>query len=382
MPVTIFFSYAHKDEQLLIELKKHLSTLKQSGLINIWHDRDISAGTYWEQQIKIHLNEAQIILLLISSDFMDSDYCNGVEMQQALERHDLGKARVIPIILRYVSWKEGVLGKLQALPKDGIPVKSWPDQDEALYNVTEGIRKVIEEIAPKSSPSSSIQSTQQVLQTPLPTNHLDTSQKMKEQWLEEGDRLYGLKRYSEALATYERAIQLDSNYATAYNNKGRALMRLKRYVEALTACEQAIQLDSNYATAYNNKSWALIRLKRYVEALTACEQAIQLDSNYVGAYNNKSWALIRLKRYEEAIAACERAISLDPNYAPAYNNKGWAFNRMKRYQDGLAACEQAIILDPNLAVAYQNKGKALTGLDRKAEAQKAYEKARQLGYRA
>src|SRR5437667_12844135 len=102
MPVKIFFCYAHEDEQLLNKLKSHLFPLKRAGLIDVWYDRDISAGTDWEQQIKGQLNAAQIILLLVSPDFMASDYCYGIEMQRALERHELREARAIPIILRHV----------------------------------------------------------------------------------------------------------------------------------------------------------------------------------------------------------------------------------------------------------------------------------------
>jgi TIR domain len=147
MPVTIFFCYAHEDESLLLKLKTHLFPLKRVGLVDIWHDRDISTGTDWEQQIKAQLNTAQIILLLVSPDFMDSDYCYGIEMQRALERHDRGEARVIPIILRPVYW-QGLLGKIQALPTDAKPVmsSSWQYQDKAFFNVTEGIRKVVEQM--------------------------------------------------------------------------------------------------------------------------------------------------------------------------------------------------------------------------------------------
>src|SRR6266581_3119152 len=241
MPVKIFFCYAHEDEQLLNKLKNHLFPLKRTRLIDVWHDRDISAGTDWEQQIKSHLNQAQIILLLVSPDFMVSDYCYGIEMQRALERHDLGEARVIPIILRYVYW-QGVLGKLQALPTDARPIKSWPDLDEALYNVTEGIRKVIEEITPKSSPPSPVLSPQPVSQTPLPTNLPDKSQKTKEQWLEEGNEFYNLKQYPKALAAYEQAIRLDPNDAYAYNSKGYILNKLNRKREAELAYDKARQL--------------------------------------------------------------------------------------------------------------------------------------------
>jgi hypothetical protein len=154
MPVKIFFCYAHEDEPLLNILKTHLRPLQRAGLIDVWHDRDISAGTEWEQQIKEQLNSAQIILLLVSPDFMDSNYCYSIEMQRALERHDRGEALVIPVILRHIYWLGAPFGKLQALPKDAKPVKSWPDPDEAFFNVAEGIRKAVEEVMPKHTPPS------------------------------------------------------------------------------------------------------------------------------------------------------------------------------------------------------------------------------------
>ena len=87
MAVSIFFCYAHEDEALLNKLKTYLKPLQRQGLIDVWHDRDISAGTEWEQEISERLNEAKIILLLVSPDFMNSDYCYSVEMKRALERH-------------------------------------------------------------------------------------------------------------------------------------------------------------------------------------------------------------------------------------------------------------------------------------------------------
>lgn len=148
MAVKIFFCYAHEDEPLLNELKAHLRPLQRQGLIEVWYDRDISAGSEWEWQIDSQLNTAQIILLLVSSDFMDSDYCYGIEMQRALERHEIGDARVIPIILRHVLWQGTPLGQLQALPMDAKPVISanWHNQDEAFFNVAKGIRKAATEM--------------------------------------------------------------------------------------------------------------------------------------------------------------------------------------------------------------------------------------------
>ncbi len=158
MAVTIFFCYAHEDEALLNKLKAHLRPLQREGLIDIWYDRNISAGTGWEHAIQQHLDAAQLILLLISPDFMNSDYCYGIEMQRALERHARGEARVVPIILRPAYWHGKPLGSLQALPTDGKPVTSpyWHDLDSALYDVTAGIYKVVEHMTPAPSTSAPI----------------------------------------------------------------------------------------------------------------------------------------------------------------------------------------------------------------------------------
>lgn len=148
-PIEIFYSYSHRDEELRRELEKQLSLLERSGVIRTWHDRKIGAGGEWEVQISEHLNRAHIILLLISSDFLASDYCYDVEMSQALKRHEAGDARVIPIILRDVDWMRSPFGKLQALPTDARPVTSWPNQDEAFANIARGIRAAVENLAPR-----------------------------------------------------------------------------------------------------------------------------------------------------------------------------------------------------------------------------------------
>ena len=143
-PIEVFFSYAHKDEDLRDELAKHLTLLQRQKVIKAWHDRNISAGTEWKDQIDVHLESAHIILLLISSDFLASDYCYDIEMKRAMDRHQANEARVIPIILRPCDWTSAPFGKLQALPKDAKPVTTWANRDEAFLNIAQGIRKVVE----------------------------------------------------------------------------------------------------------------------------------------------------------------------------------------------------------------------------------------------
>ncbi len=145
--VEIFLSYAHKDRVWKDKLVEHLSLLKQQGCIAMWYDQDISAGVEWQQAIREHLDQAQIILLLISSSFMASERCYCMEMMRALERHDTGEARIIPIILRPVDWQNTPFGKLQPLPLDGRPITRLSNKDKAFFEVSQGIRKAIEEVS-------------------------------------------------------------------------------------------------------------------------------------------------------------------------------------------------------------------------------------------
>ena len=146
-PTEVFFSYAHEDEQLMKELVKHLGILKRQGVIRGWRDRNIAAGTEWNEQIERYLNTAGVILLLVSADFISSDYAWGVEVSRAMERHHAGEARVIPVILRPVEgWLAAPFGKLQAAPTDGRPVTSWPNRDAAFADVAGHIRRSVEEL--------------------------------------------------------------------------------------------------------------------------------------------------------------------------------------------------------------------------------------------
>jgi hypothetical protein len=154
--IRVFLSYAHKDERLRVELEKHLSVLRRSAIIEAWHDRRITPGAQINREIDLHLESSDLVLLLISPDFMDSDYCYRREMRTALRRHAKGQARIIPIILRPVDWLGTPIGKLLALPRDGKPVTSWHKRDEALLDVAKGVRLAAEEMGPKRGGSISI----------------------------------------------------------------------------------------------------------------------------------------------------------------------------------------------------------------------------------
>ena len=145
-PLRTFISYAEEDGQYCIQLKKHLAGLRRQGIIEIWEFKKASAGSEWENMLYEKLDSSNLILLLVSSDFQDSDYCWDVEMKRALKLHEEGQTRVIPIVIRAVLWEEWPLAHLLVLPSNGLPVASWDVQDEAWTNVVIGIRKVCDEL--------------------------------------------------------------------------------------------------------------------------------------------------------------------------------------------------------------------------------------------
>jgi hypothetical protein len=146
IPLRLFCSYAHADEALRAALETHLANLQRQGLIEHWHHRDISAGADRARTIDEHLERADVIVLLVSADFLASGYIFDVELARAMEKHHTGNARVIPILIRPCDWSGAPFGELPALPKDAKPVTTWPNQDEAWTDIAKGIRRAVEDI--------------------------------------------------------------------------------------------------------------------------------------------------------------------------------------------------------------------------------------------
>jgi hypothetical protein len=140
----LFFSYSHEDEAYRLKLEKQLRVLVRQGVIRPWGFRKIGAGDDWKGQIDDHLSRAKVILLLVSPDFLASDYCYDIEMKRAMERHEARDALVIPVILRHCLWDKTPFAKLQALPTDGRPIKDWPDEDAVFADIARGIQFQVE----------------------------------------------------------------------------------------------------------------------------------------------------------------------------------------------------------------------------------------------
>jgi TIR domain len=252
-PLEIFCCYARKDQSLLKELVIHLTPLQRRGLIVIKSDININAGAVWEEEIKKHLNTAQIILLLISPDFIASEYCYSTEMQQALERHDSGEARVIPIILRPTNWKGAPFDKLQVLPTNAKPVtdrRSWLTEDEALNDVAEGIRIVVEGISKSSLAKTSLQVKVERSNPPIPYKQNEPSEPMYRAATEE--------QFHEAMVNLYHETYKAIHYRATY---------FYRMVNELGGVETAHRLIAKESTEGFTKLWEEGRLDLSVEAL-------------------------------------------------------------------------------------------------------------------
>ena len=308
--INLFYCYVREDKALRDELEKHLSWLKRRYQLKNWHDREILPGEEWEQAIDAHLNSAHIILLLISPDFMASDYCFGREMQRALERHREGTCRVIPILLRPTYWEEAPFSHLQLLPGEAGCVTTWSNRDEAFREVVIGISRTIKDLLAS----------------------LNTR---------EAETYYDLKRYEEALTALDEALRLDPDYVRAYYNKSLVLHDLARYEEALATCEQYIRLEPGDAKAYYHKGYILNSLNRYEGALQALEQALRLVPDYAPACTSKGYILNNIGRYEEALAAFEQGLRFNPDDEKAYHGKGMVLYNLKRYEEAERAFEKA-----------------------------------------
>jgi len=375
-------------------LRKHLMPLQRRGLITIWSDTDIDAGTAWEDEIKKHLNSAQIILLLISPDFMASDYCYSTEMEQALQRNAQNEARVIPIILRPTAWKGAPFDKLQMLPSNAKPVtdrRSWQNEDEALNDVIEHIDPIVIELLLPLYIDEAGEHLKKGHRADALTVY-ERALRLEPQYVAalygKGAALFLLDRYEESLAAYDKAIEAsidnsDNVDARFYYGKASALRKLERYDESLQVYDESIRINPHKIRTYKDKVELLLQLERYPVALEVYQQLINVDSENAAAYYIQTGdVLLKLRRYPQALEAYDKAIQLDPDETldrRLYHKKGELLLKLGKFEEAVAAYEQAIILDPQIALYHINRGKALLELKRFEDALAAYEIGIKLG---
>src|SRR6266566_908970 len=214
MAYEVFISYSHQDHTLREELDTHLANLKRQNIITSWFDGNIKPGEELQPHIIEHLNTAQIILLLVSANFIASDFCYSTEMKQAIARHNANKARVIPILLRPTDWKGAPFAKLKMLPTDAKAITSWPTHDEGFVDVIQGIRDAIDDLTIKG----------------VLANH---------------ERLWNIP-YERNLLFTGRKVVLERLYEALRADKKAALSGLGGIGKTQTAVEYAFRYRDNY----------------------------------------------------------------------------------------------------------------------------------------
>ena len=202
VPINVFYSYSHKDILYQRKLKSHLSVMRRQGFISDFSDHDILPGQVWSDEINKNLKSADVILLLVSPDFMESDYCYTLEMDYAIQRHDAGEAFIIPIILRPCEWKHSPLGKFQALPLRGKPVVKWAPQDEAFNDIAQGIRKVVTKLRKRKGSNQVVLKEEDSISfiKPLPKGSVRSLNKMLQKKRDDrsiGERLQSIVELSD-----------------------------------------------------------------------------------------------------------------------------------------------------------------------------------------
>jgi tetratricopeptide (TPR) repeat protein len=340
-PIKVFFSYSHQDEEFKDELVKHLTILQRQGIVAGWHDRMIQPGSEWDHEIDEALDAAEIILLMVSPDFLASDYCWGVEVQQAMQRHEAGEACVIPVILRSVMWEGAPFAKLQPLPKDAEPIASWENRDEAFYDVAIGINVAVTNLRKER------QQKQALVGAKLAAEDLFQQGIQKQR---QGDN-------QAAIALYNEAIKLKPDYAFAYNNRGLIRGALGDYQGAIADYEDSLRLENPEPwIVYNNRGLVRYTLGDYHGAIADYDQTIQLKPDLTDAYLGRGLARYASDNHRGAIADYDQALKLKPDSELAYNNRGLARYALKDYQGAIADYDQAIQLKPDFDLAYSNRG--------------------------
>lgn len=199
------------------------------------------------------------------------------------------------------------------------------------------------------------------------TPNVNVANRTKEEWLDEGNRLYNGGFFHDALLAFENSIQLDPTFADGYEGKTSALCALGRYQEALVSVETALQLDPLYAASYNDKGNILYEFKSYADALGYYGHALQLEPDNIDAFLGRASTLSSLGRYQEALTTYEQAIALDPSCSVAYDGKAWTLRQLKQYDEALAFSEKALQLEPTNPTFLMGKGRALFRLARYEE---------------
>ncbi len=190
-----------------------------------------------------------------------------------------------------------------------------------------------------------------------------------------GEALMLVGNYTEAIESFDKALDIKNDSAKIWLIRGYTLSELYRYNEALESYNESIRLNNKSKKAWYNKANTLGILGNYEEALQYYDIALSIDWNYSKAWYNRGKCLQIIERYEEALSSYYNATLINPNYTEAWYNHGDTLSRLGRYQEALDSYSNAINSDSNDIKSYIGKGNSLAVLGRYDEAIKTYDEA-------
>jgi tetratricopeptide (TPR) repeat protein len=400
VPIELFCCYSREDEDDLKKLFQQLRALERANLIHVWYDRAINPGENWEEAIHTHLESAQMILLMVSASFIASDQCYDKEMPRALSRHESGQARVLPVLLHPCDWKITPLGRFQVLPTDGQPISLWPNQNSALLNVIEGVKRTANELQVEmllkaglahydaEHYNEALAVFDQALLLAQPQEEpIVPAPLLGRLYQGKGDAYFIKKSLSDetwkntiadALTNYEKALHYDDSLLHSHEQRGRALFHLERYGEAISSLEEALTRGSLDPDVLFCKYETLRQLHRTDEALTFYERAYERWLSWGEPHLKAAQLFEDEGRFEQSLVVWERVISLIPDHSDGYLGKARVLECLERYEDALEVYEQARAMNLNTARLSLQEGLLLELMRQDQKAMDALDKAVQL----
>ena len=228
----IFISYSHADERAVERLKTHAAMLAREGLITSFYDRDILAGGHLDKEIFAELESSDIFLAMVSPDFLASSYCYEREMDRAVQLHEAGKLRIIPIVTEECDWKSSPLAQFKGLPKDAKPISTWANENAAYLSIVTGLREIAQRTggaSPPAAPASRGAAAVNSDQKPKPAYRIKRS-------FDEIDRI---KFREEAFATIREFFQASANEIGAIDGVRSLFRQLNAYSFTCTVINEA-----------------------------------------------------------------------------------------------------------------------------------------------